>query len=77
MLGSVLIGSTALFSAVTGIMVPPYVYGIEAFILLFYASYLAWRDEYHARLGREQTTVGVCISARYGESRLQRRRRDD
>src|SRR5258708_33136680 len=44
--GGVLIASLPLFSEVTGITIPPYVYLVCVVALLFYAMFLAWRDAY-------------------------------
>jgi hypothetical protein len=50
LLGGVLIGTIALYSELSGIIVPPRVYEIALVLVLFYAMFLAWRDEYQARL---------------------------
>jgi hypothetical protein len=46
LLGGVLIGALALFSELTGFSVAPRYYVAAAVIVLFYAMFLAWRDEY-------------------------------
>lgn len=56
MLSGALIGFTALFAEVTGVAVSPRVYEVEVFIVVLYASYLAWRDEHQSRL-MTQTTL--------------------
>lgn len=50
LLGGVLIGVIALYSDLSGISVPPRVYELAVALVLFYAMFLAWRDEYQARL---------------------------
>jgi hypothetical protein len=54
LLGGVLIGALALFSELSGIVIPPRVYEVAAVLLIFYAMFLAWRDEYSARLKVEE-----------------------
>jgi hypothetical protein len=44
--GAVLIGLLALFSELTGIAVASKVYEVAAVVVLFYAMFLAWRDEH-------------------------------
>ncbi len=46
LLGGALIGALALISDLTGITVPPRIYELATVVLVFYAMYLAWRDEH-------------------------------
>ncbi len=53
LIGGVLIGLLAVYSEMSGTVVAPRVYEYAAGLLLFYAMFLAWRDEYRKRLSLE------------------------
>jgi hypothetical protein len=59
LLGGALIGVLALFSELSGITVPPRIYEVAAVAVLFYAMFLAWRDEYSSHLTSDQTVVDL------------------
>jgi hypothetical protein len=73
LLGGALIGLLALFSELSGITVAPRVYEIGAVIVLFYAMFLAWRDEHlkatgletaeKARIENETTPMGKLLGS--------------
>jgi len=59
LIGGVLIALIALFSEISGTMVPPRVYEGAAVLLIFYAMFLAWRDADEARSKAEMDAGGV------------------
>lgn len=55
LLGGALIGLLALVSELSGITIPPRVYEVASVFVLFYAMFLAWQDEYSARMKNDLT----------------------
>jgi hypothetical protein len=68
-LGGVLIGLLALYSEISGVTVPPRVYEMTVALLIFYAMYLAWRDEHERaeELEKAQPKEEGGISAVLGQ----------
>jgi len=68
-LGGVLIGLLALYSEISGVTVPPRIYEVTVALLIFYAMYLAWRDEHERaeELEKAQPKEEGGISAVLGQ----------
>jgi hypothetical protein len=74
--GGALIGFVALFSELSGIIVPPRIYEIAIVINLFAAMFLAWREQERMRLAveaslREYTAPSLELKFRCGVPFLQ------